>query len=277
DGPVLTPAAGRGPGSGPHPRRGRVLPAARTALRDPGRGGDGGPHGRGPGGHVHRTGGDRCPARRPGGTGPVPGDEPGRRRLRRAVEPRRSGGRRQGGRAPDLGAAGRDRAQGAGPMSADSLAELRRRAAEWIEADPDPETAAELAELLRRCDAADTGERQRAVAELEDRFSGPLQFGTAGWRGHLRAGEHRRSRAVVSRAAAGLQQYLADVLGPDEPPVVVIGYDARYGSHAFAQDTAYVIAAAGGLALLLPEPLPTPVLAFALRHLQADAGVMVTA
>src|SRR5699024_11134876 len=142
---------------------------------------------------------------------------------------------------------------------------------------PDPDTATELAELVRRCDAADTGERERAVAELQDRFSGPLEFGTAGLRGHLGAGEHRMNRAVVIRAAAGLQHYLAAVLGPERPPVVVIGYDARYGSHDFAQDTADVIAAAGGRALLLPEPLPTPVLAFALRHLQADAGVMVTA
>src|SRR5699024_11522489 len=114
-------------------------------------------------------------------------------------------------------------------MSADSLSGLRRLAAECNEADPDPDPATELAELVRRCDAADTGERERAVAELQDRFSGPLEFGTAGLRGHLGAGEHRMNRAVVIRAAAGLQQYLADVLGPDRDRKSVVGYDARYG------------------------------------------------
>src|SRR5665811_2406294 len=85
------------------------------------------------------------------------------------------------------------------------------------------------------------------------------------------------NRAVVIRTAAGLVRYLTDTLGPDSRPVVVIGYDARHMSDSFARDTAAVVTAAGGQALLLPRYLPTPVLAFAVRHLGADAGVMVTA
>ncbi|HQY34772.1 MAG TPA: phospho-sugar mutase, partial [Actinotalea sp.] len=114
-----------------------------------------------------------------------------------------------------------------------------------------------------------------------DRFSGILEFGTAGLRGALGGGPHRMNRAVVIRAAAGLVHYLRDAMaqgGPTaEGPRVVIGYDARTNSDVFARDTAAVVLAAGGHALLLPSALPTPVLAFAVRHLGADAGVMVTA
>ncbi|MFH9547297.1 phospho-sugar mutase [Streptomyces sp. NPDC051445] len=143
--------------------------------------------------------------------------------------------------------------------------DLLARAQTWLAQDPDPETRAELAELIEAKD----------VTELADRFGGTLQFGTAGLRGELGAGPMRMNRSVVIRAAAGLAAYLAknDRTGG----VVVIGYDARHKSEDFARDTAAVMTGAGFRAAVLPRPLPTPVLAFAIRHLGAVAGVEVTA
>ncbi|WP_424215425.1 phospho-sugar mutase [Streptomyces sp. BI20] len=139
------------------------------------------------------------------------------------------------------------------------------RARAWLAEDPDPETAAELAALLD----AD------ATEELADRFAGTLQFGTAGLRGELGAGPMRMNRAVVIRAAAGLAAWLtAQGHGGG---LVVVGYDARHKSEDFARDTAAVMIGAGMRAAVLPRPLPTPVLAFAIRHLGAVAGVEVTA
>jgi phosphomannomutase len=147
--------------------------------------------------------------------------------------------------------------------------ELRTNAERWVDDDPDPRTRAELTALL---DAAETS--GAALAELTDRFAGTLQFGTAGLRGALAAGPNRMNRAVVIRAARGLAAYLQEASGTGR---VVIGYDARHQSDEFARDTAAVMAAAGFEALVLPRPLPTPVLAFAIGHLAAAAGVMVTA
>ncbi|WP_030387596.1 phospho-sugar mutase [Streptomyces sp. NRRL S-241] len=143
--------------------------------------------------------------------------------------------------------------------------DLITRAQAWLAEDPDPETAAELAALI---ESADT-------AELADRFSGTLQFGTAGLRGEIGAGPMRMNRGVVIRAAAGLAAYLK-AQGHDGG-LVVVGYDARYKSADFARDTAAVMTGAGLRAALLPRPLPTPVLAYAIRHLGAVAGVEVTA
>ncbi|MGW6208597.1 phospho-sugar mutase [Streptomyces sp. NPDC055089] len=142
---------------------------------------------------------------------------------------------------------------------------LIARARTWLAEDPDPETRDELAKLI---DAED-------LDELGARFSGTLQFGTAGLRGEIGAGPMRMNRAVVIRAAAGLAAYLKDQ-GQDGG-LVVIGYDARYKSTDFARDTAAVMTGAGLRAAVLPRPLPTPVLAYAIRHLGAVAGVEVTA
>ena len=141
----------------------------------------------------------------------------------------------------------------------------------WIAVDPDQQTATSLEHILAEAEAGDAA----AVADLEDRFSGPLVFGTAGLRGEIAAGPNRMNRAVVIRAAAGLAAFLAETVG--EGFRVVIGCDARYKSAEFAADTAAVVTDAGGVAIQLPEQLPTPLLAFALSHLEADAGVMVTA
>jgi phosphomannomutase len=145
------------------------------------------------------------------------------------------------------------------PVSGD----LHDRAREWLAEDPDPDTRTELEALLVDDD----------IEALADRFGGSLEFGTAGLRGALGAGPNRMNRAVVIRAAAGLADYLLANGGG----AVVIGFDARHKSDVFARDTAEVLTGAGLTATVLPRPLPTPVLAFAIRHLGCTAGVMVTA
>jgi phosphomannomutase len=139
--------------------------------------------------------------------------------------------------------------------------DLRARARRWLHRDPDPETRAEIESLLSSPDGR----------LLRERFGTTLRFGTAGLRAPMGAGPNRMNRVVVRRATAGLMSHL----GPDA--TVVIGHDARRNSAVFALDAARVVAAAGGRALLLPPLVPTPVLAFAVRHLGADAGVMCTA
>ena len=135
----------------------------------------------------------------------------------------------------------------------------------WIADDPDPVTRSELQGLL------DAGDDEA----LQDRFAGPLHFGTAGLRGPVRGGPNGMNRAVVRRTAAGLAAHLLAEGRTDV--TVVVGRDARHGSVEFQADAGAVLAGAGVRALLLPRDLPTPVLAFAVLHLGADAGVMVTA
>ena len=143
--------------------------------------------------------------------------------------------------------------------------DVRARALAWVADDPDPSTRDELTRVIDAADRDDT--------DLRDRFAGTLQFGTAGLRGPVRAGPNGMNRAVVRGAAAGLCAWLA---GRDDGPLV-IGYDARNGSADFVDETARVVTGAGRTALVLPRPLPTPVLAYAVRHFDTAAGVMVTA
>ena len=148
---------------------------------------------------------------------------------------------------------------------------LTATALAWREADPDRETRAELDELLGAGDAVN------AAAELEGRFEGSLAFGTAGIRAAMGAGPMRMNRLVAARVAAGLARYIA-VRDPAAAAAgVVIGYDGRAKSDVFAADAARILSRAGGSVSMLPGPLPTPVLAFSVRHLGAAYGVMVTA
>lgn len=153
-------------------------------------------------------------------------------------------------------------------------AELLARARAWAAQDPDPVTAAALDELIQRAASDDV----EAAAELADAFDGGLTFGTAGLRGALGPGPNRMNRVVVIRAAAGLAQYLRDTVDSGgERPIVVVGHDARYNSDVFARDTVELMAGAGFDAVLFDGPVPTPVVAFAIRALGAVAGVVVTA
>ncbi|MDF1479122.1 phospho-sugar mutase [Leifsonia sp. H3M29-4] len=137
----------------------------------------------------------------------------------------------------------------------------------WRDQDPDPVTRDELSALIAAAEAGD-------AAPLVERFASRLEFGTAGLRGELGAGPTRMNRVLVTQAAAGLAAYLRERF--DEPSIV-IGYDGRTNSEVFARDTAVIMAGAGVRATLFPRALPTPVLAFGVRHFAASAGVMVTA
>ncbi|KGA19903.1 hypothetical protein GM50_3495 [freshwater metagenome] len=133
----------------------------------------------------------------------------------------------------------------------------------WIADDPDPKTAAQLQSLI------DNGNE----TELRKYFNGFLQFGTAGLRGPIGPGPSCMNSAVVGRTAAGLVAYMKE----RGLTSVVIGRDARHGSEDFTQTSAEIFSGAGMQVYVLPRPLPTPVLAYAVNELGVDVGVMVTA
>jgi phosphomannomutase len=177
---------------------------------------------------------------------------------------------------------------------------LRSRVEAWIREDPDPGDRAELGALLAACERGVEPGRI-ALAELTDRFTGRLEFGTAGLRGQVGAGPNRMNRAVVRGATAALAGWLhehrppasrapgasgeagaawtaaASPAGGTARMAVVIGCDARHRSADFADEAAAVLTGAGIGVHLLPRPNPTPLLAFAIRHLSAAAGIMITA
>jgi phosphomannomutase len=150
---------------------------------------------------------------------------------------------------------------------------LRARVEAWAADDPDPQDSAELRQLLRRADDGDAA----AAAELAGRFSARLRFGTAGLRGAVAAGPNRMNRAVVRGATAAVAAWLRQHRAGAAEAGVVVGCDARHRSGAFAAEAAAVLAGAGIRVHLLPPREPTPLLAFAVRHLAAAAGIMITA
>ncbi len=144
-------------------------------------------------------------------------------------------------------------------MDSKLLTEVRA----WIADDPDPVTAAQLIALIESGDEI----------TLRKYFSGFLQFGTAGLRGPLGPGPSCMNQAVVGRTAAGIVQYMK----ARSLTSVVIGRDARHGSNVFEELSAQIFAGAGFKVFVLPRPLPTPVLAFAINELGTDVGIMITA
>jgi phosphomannomutase len=143
---------------------------------------------------------------------------------------------------------------------------IESRTTAWIDGDPDPQTRAELRSLL------ETG----AIADLEDRMNGSLEFGTAGLRGVVEGGSNRMNRATVIRATAGLASYLLAFTEP-EGRLVVIGRDARPSSASFQDDAIGVLVAAGFRVGYFDEPTPTPLVAYAGLSMGACASIVVTA
>ena len=131
----------------------------------------------------------------------------------------------------------------------------------WIEHDPDPVTREHLVTLLNRSDEP----------AIENLFSSRIQFGTAGLRGRLGPGPNRMNQLTVRRLATGLSLFLG------AGSKVVLGRDARHKSKVFLDDIAAVMTANDIDVIVFPEVIPTPLLAFSVRHLKTDMGIMVTA
>lgn len=145
-----------------------------------------------------------------------------------------------------------------------SLKQIMDRYQAWL-SDPliDEETKKELAAL------------QGNEKEIEDRFYRDLEFGTGGLRGVIGAGTNRMNRYTVAKATQGLAQFVKRVEGGR--PAVVIAHDSRRMSPEFALETALVLAGNGVKAYLFESLRPTPELSFAVRHLGATGGVVITA
>jgi len=146
------------------------------------------------------------------------------------------------------------------------MSDFRSVARRWLAAEPDEDMREELRSLL-----AGGGD------ELAARFDGRLQFGTAGLRAAVGAGPQRMNRLVVQQAAAGLADYLLKSAPNAATRGVIIGYDARRKSDAFALDTARVCAARGVRTMIFRHVVPTPLLAWNIVGSGAAAGVVVTA
>jgi phosphomannomutase len=156
--------------------------------------------------------------------------------------------------------------------------DLHDRVTAWIADDPDERDRAELIALLGSAQGPESDDAAtQAAAELADRFASRLEFGTAGLRGAVAAGPNRMNRAVVRGTTAALAGWLLYVDPGAAQSGVVIGCDARHRSEEFAREAARVLAGAGIAVHLLPAREPTPLLAFAVRHCRAAAGVMITA
>jgi phosphomannomutase len=145
--------------------------------------------------------------------------------------------------------------------------DLQKRAQAWIDDDPDRDAQAELRALLE----------SGAEAELTDRMSQRLEFGTAGLRGVIGAGPNRMNLKVVREATAGLCAYLLETTKDAAERGITIGYDGRRMSRELSREAAEIALAAGLRVAMFEYVTPTPVLAFAATERNAAAAIMVTA
>lgn len=111
--------------------------------------------------------------------------------------------------------------------------------------------------------------------EIEDRFYKDLEFGTGGLRGIMGAGANRMNKYTVGKATKGLCEYLKNEFAGEKS--VVIAYDSRNNSKAFAECAAEVLCYNGIKTFLFEEIMPTPVLSFSVRYLNCNAGIVITA
>jgi phosphomannomutase len=132
------------------------------------------------------------------------------------------------------------------------------RAQQFRADDPDPETQTELDALLARA-ATD----EHAQAELRDRFVARLSFGTAGLRGLLGAGDNRMNVRVVAQTTSALCAELATQVANAKQRGLCVAFDGRHKSRTFADEVQTIANGAGFVVHAFEEPMPTPLLAFA--------------
>jgi phosphoglucomutase len=147
---------------------------------------------------------------------------------------------------------------------------ILERAREWTGVDYDPDTRREVQALL---DAAGDG----AEEELRNRFGAHLEFGTGGMRGIVGAGTNRMNRYTAGAASQGLARCIRKQVSDPRRASVVIAHDSRTHSAQFAGEAATIFAGNGIKTYLFEALRPTPLLSFAVRHLRATAGVVITA
>ncbi len=144
---------------------------------------------------------------------------------------------------------------------------LQAKIKHWLALDGDAKSRAEIESLIN------SGEDD----ELAARFSGRLMFGTAGIRGVVGAGPMGMNPLVIQQTSKGLAEYLKAQVKDAASRGVVIGYDGRHDSKRFAHDAASVLMASGIKVFLTEKVAPTPLIAFGVLHLNAAAGIVITA
>jgi phosphoglucomutase len=143
---------------------------------------------------------------------------------------------------------------------------IKEKAEKWLKSNIDPSTKQEIEKLLT----------QGNENELTEAFYKDLEFGTGGLRGIMGVGSNRMNKYTIGMATQGLSNYLKQTY-PGQDIKVVVAHDSRNNSRFFAETTAAVFSANGFTVYLFDELRPTPELSFAIRHLRAHSGVVITA